>query len=215
MYLQRSAVNYNQPWNEKKNRWRTTTTGSFEEAVAVLGFTTLIVRPVEVTIRTLFDKMWWNEVHNLLNQGKSFRKSNWRRSRGHLSYGKSERPSVRRTVQMSEVLNIAGGRHVTGCVWITTRRVLHGRLLTQEQVSSRGINWIYLITIGWGSSADSQNGNEEQLEHPLASGGRLPQEVLKKKNQYMRYFYLNKAGWTPPPPPLLKKEINNAKKGNK
>ena len=35
---------------------------------------------------------------------------------GHLSYGKSERPSVRRTVQMSEVLNIARGRHVTGRV---------------------------------------------------------------------------------------------------
>jgi len=29
------------------------------------------------------------------------------RSEGHLSYGKSERPSVRQTVQMSELLNIA------------------------------------------------------------------------------------------------------------
>ena len=36
--------------------------------------------------------------------------------RGHLSYGKSERPSVRRTVQMSELLNMARDRHITGHV---------------------------------------------------------------------------------------------------
>jgi len=31
----------------------------------------------------------------------------WQQFGGHLSYGKSERPSVRRTVRMSELLNIA------------------------------------------------------------------------------------------------------------
>jgi len=35
---------------------------------------------------------------------------------GHLSYGKSERLNVRQTVQMSELLNMARGRHIIGCV---------------------------------------------------------------------------------------------------
>ena len=59
---------------KNRNRWRATTTGSFEEAVAVLGFTTLIVRPIERTIRILFDKLWWSETYNLRNQGELFRK---------------------------------------------------------------------------------------------------------------------------------------------